>query len=144
MDTKVVEILLVEDNLQDAELAIRALKKNNLAHHIHHLRDGAAALEFLFPPHAPSLTNNSLRLILLDLKMPKVNGLEVLRRVKGDVRTRTIPVVVLTSSKQEHDILTAYQAGANSYVVKPVAFDEFSRTVSQFGLYWLSLNQSCR
>src|SRR4051794_33098376 len=124
MENRVIEILLVEDNMQDAELTIRAFKKNNLAHHILHLRDGAQALNFIFSEFSTFYPNpkDSLRLILLDLKMPKVSGIEVLRRLKADEQTRTIPAVILSSSRQEHDIQEAYQAGASSYVVKPVAF----------------------
>jgi two-component system, response regulator len=143
MDNKVVEILLIEDNMQDAELTIRTLKKSNLAHHILHLRDGAEAIQFLYPPTASSWSSN-LKMILLDLKMPKVNGLEVLKRIKSSERTRTIPTIVLTSSKQEHDISEALSAGANSYIVKPVAYDQFSETVSRIGFYWLKLNQSLK
>ncbi len=146
MENRVVEILLVEDNMQDAELTIRAFKKINLAHHILHLRDGAQALNFIFsdfPAFRPEPKDN-IRLILLDLKMPKVGGIEVLRRIKADERTRTIPAVILTSSRQEHDIREAYRAGASSYVVKPVAFDQFTETVAEIGAYWLRLNQLSR
>jgi two-component system, response regulator len=143
MDNKVVEILLIEDNMQDAELTIRTLKKSNLAHHILHLRDGAEAIQFLYSPTASSWSSN-LKMILLDLKMPKVNGLEVLKQIKSSERTRTIPTIVLTSSKQEHDISEALSAGANSYIVKPVAYDQFSETVSRIGFYWLKLNQSLK
>lgn len=143
MDNKVVEILLIEDNMQDAELTIRSLKKSNLVHHILHLRDGAEAIQFLFP-HEAANTPSSIRMILLDLKMPKVNGLEVLKRLKSNDYTKTIPVIILTSSKQEHDISQALSAGVNSYIVKPVAFDQFSEAVTQIGSYWLTLNQSVR
>ena len=143
MDNKVVEVLLIEDNMQDAELTIRSLKKSNLAHHILHLRDGAEAIKFLFPDE-PAHTLSNIKMILLDLKMPKVNGLEVLKRVKSDNCMKTIPIIILTSSKQEHDIYQALSAGVNSYVVKPVAFDQFSETVKQIGSYWLTLNQLVR
>ena len=132
-----MEILLVEDNPHDAEMAMRALQKHNLANHLAWVRDGAEALEFLFGPTAvadPPLGPQS-RLILLDLKLPKVNGLELLKRIKDDPRTRTIPVVVLTSSQEESDIVRSYAAGVNSYIVKPVDFDKFTEAVSQLGLY---------
>lgn len=133
-----LDILLVEDNEHDAELTLRALKKHRLASHIHWTKDGAAALDYLLGSAAmPPLP----RVILLDLKLPKVDGLEVLRRLKSDDRTKSIPVVVLTSSNQESDLLQSYQLGVNSYLVKPVEFDSFSETVAQFGLYWLRLNQ---
>ena len=143
MDNKVVEILLVEDNMQDAELTIRSLKKSNLAQHILHLRDGAEAIKFLLPDEAAHTPTN-IKMILLDLKMPKVNGLEVLKRIKSNDYMKTIPIIILTSSKQEHDISQALSAGVNSYVVKPVSFDQFSETVIQIGSYWLTLNQSVR
>jgi len=144
MDTmNAVNILLVEDNPQDAELTTRALKKYNLANRLITVEDGAEALDFLFcrgkyadrdPNHTPSV-------VLLDLKLPKVGGLEVLRALKGDERTRFIPVVIVTSSREDPDIKAAYALGANSYVVKPVDFDAFSEAVSQLGLYWLLVNQ---
>jgi CheY-like chemotaxis protein len=140
------EIILVEDNPNDAEMTMRVLKKNNLANRLVWLKDGAAALEFLFGPSA--VTGSSLgpesRLILLDLKLPKVDGLTVLSRVKSDPRTRTTPVVVLTSSQEESDIVRSYAAGVNSYIVKPVEFEKFTEAVSQLGLYWLLLNQPPR
>jgi two-component system response regulator len=132
----VVEILLVEDNLNDAELAIRALKKNNLANHLLHLENGQEALDFLFEEK-----NRMPKLILLDLKMPKVDGLEVLRRLKSDEKKKVIPVVVLTSSKEESDIVETYKLGVNAYIVKPVDFDQFVKAVAQLGLFWLLLNQ---
>ena len=138
-----IEILLVEDNPHDAEMAMRALQKHNLANRLAWVKDGAEALEFLFGPTAaadPPLGPQS-RLILLDLKLPKVDGLEVLKRIKSDPRTRTIPVVVLTSSQEESDIVRSYAAGVNSYIVKPVDFDKFTESVGQLGLYWLLLNQ---
>jgi two-component system response regulator len=131
-----IEILLVEDNPDDADLAIRALKKRNLANHLLHLEDGAAALEFIFS--AEGL--NTPKLILLDLKMPKLNGMQVLHALKSDERTKTIPVVILTSSKEDPDIKECYALGANSYIVKPVEFDKFLDAVSDLGLYWLLLN----
>jgi len=139
---KEVEILLVEDNPTDAELAIRALKKNNLANKLVWVKDGAEALEFLFATGAYSERQvvNGPKVILLDLRLPKVDGMEVLRRIKGDERTRTIPVVVLTSSKEDRDVAESYQLGVNSYISKPVEFDEFVKTVSELGLYWLLVN----
>lgn len=130
-----VDILLVEDNPNDAELTLRALKQRNLASQLHLCRDGAEALEF-FAANVGPLP----KVVLLDLKLPKVNGLEVLRMIKADDRTKTIPVVVLTSSREEPDIEKAYALGANSYIVKPVDFDAFARAVSDLGLYWLLLN----
>ncbi len=137
-----VEILLVEDNPSDVELTLRALKARNLANQVFVARDGAEALEFFFGEQSPLRDIGvAPRVILLDLKLPKVDGLEVLRRLKGDERTRTLPVVVLTSSKEEPDIAAAYRLGANSYIVKPVDFEAFARAVSDVGLYWLLLNE---
>jgi two-component system, response regulator len=133
---KNIEILLVEDNPDDADLAIRALKKRNLANHLLHLEDGASALEFIFSPEGL----NTPKLILLDLKMPKLNGMQVLHAIKSDERTKTIPVVILTSSKEDPDIKECYALGANSYIVKPVEFDKFLDAVSDLGLYWMLLN----
>jgi two-component system response regulator len=137
-----VEILLVEDNPTDAELAIRALKKSNLANKLVWVKDGAEALDFIFGSGAYSgrQVANGPKVILLDLRLPKVDGMEVLRRVKEDERTRTIPVVVLTSSKEDRDVAESYKLGVNSYISKPVEFDEFARTVSELGLYWLLVN----
>ena len=142
-DLNAIEILLVEDNPNDAELALRALRKHNLANNVVHVADGAAALDYIFGKNgnARSVINHTPRLILLDLKLPKVDGLEVLRAVKGDPRTRAIPVVVLTSSKAESDIVESYSLGANSYIVKPVEFEKFVETVKHLGLYWLLINQ---
>jgi len=139
-----VEILLVEDNLNDAELAIRALKKNNLVNDLVHLKDGAEALDFIFAEGKYSDRNIDItpKVIFLDLKMPKVSGIEVLQRLKADERTKKIPVVVLTSSKEDPDIKTCYDLGANSYVVKPVNFDSFLKAVNDLGMYWMLLNQS--
>jgi len=134
---KIIEVLLVEDNIDDAVLAIRALKKKNLANNLLHLEDGEEALKFIFSPDGL----NSPKLILLDLKMPKVNGLEVLKALKSDERTRQIPIVVLTSSKEEPDVKECYALGVNSYIVKPVEFDKFLEAVSELGMYWLLLNQ---
>lgn len=140
---KEVEILLVEDNPTDAELCIRALKKSNLANKLVWVKDGAEALDFLFAAGAYSERHvaNGPKVILLDLRLPKVDGMEVLRRVKNDARTRTIPVVVLTSSKEDRDVAESYQLGVNSYISKPVEFDEFAKTVSELGLYWLLVNR---
>lgn len=134
-----VEILLVEDNPHDAELTIRALKKNNLANHLLHLEDGSEAINYLFDEK-----NGLPRLILLDLKMPRVDGIEVLRKLKADEKRRIIPVVVLTSSKEERDIVESYKLGVNAYIVKPVDFNQFVKAVTELGLFWLILNQSPR
>jgi two-component system response regulator len=138
-----VEILLVEDNPADAELTLYALKKHNVANHIEVVRDGAEALDYMFctGAYAHRRIEDHPKVVLLDLKLPKVDGSEVLRRVKTDPRTRMIPVVVLTSSREESDIVESYQLGANSYVVKPVDFDQFTEAVRQAGLYWMLLNQ---
>ena len=143
MNNNAIEILLVEDSPYDAELAITALQKKKLANNILHVEDGQEALDFIFCRGKYSGRNiaNPPRAILLDLKMPKVNGIEVLRQVKADERTRKIPVVVLTSSKEDPDISTCYALGANSYIVKPVDFDNFLKAVEELGLYWLLLNQ---
>ncbi|MGE0636339.1 MAG: response regulator [Bacteroidia bacterium] len=143
MNTRIIQILLVEDNPYDAELALNALQKRHLANSIHHVEDGAEALDFIFARgnYSDRQIENGPKIILLDLKMPKVNGIEVLRQVKADERTRKIPVVVLTSSKEDPDITTCYDLGVNSYIVKPVDFDNFFRAVEDLGLYWLLLNQ---
>jgi two-component system response regulator len=140
---KTIEILLVEDNPNDAELTMRALRTHNVSNHIEWLHDGAEALDFIFATgaYAGRNTDHKPRLILLDLKMPKVDGLEVLRRIKDDPRTKTIPVVMMTSSREERDIVESYQLGVNSYVVKPVDFEQFTSAVRDLGLYWLILNQ---
>lgn len=136
-----VEILLVEDNPTDAELATRALRKNNLANNLVWVKDGAEALDFLFARgEYAGRSGCTPRVVLLDLRLPKVDGLEVLRTVKSDTRTREIPVVVLTSSKEDRDIAESYQLGANSYISKPVEFDAFAKTVSELGMYWLLVN----
>jgi len=141
-----IEILLVEDNPTDIELTLRALKKRNLANKVHVVKDGAEALEFIFATgtYAERDINHIPKVILLDLKLPKVDGLEVLRRVKSDERTKVIPVVVLTSSKEERDMVESYKLGANSYITKPVDFDKFAQTVSEMGFYWLLVNQPPR
>ena len=142
-DTEAVDILLVEDNPQDAELTTRALKKNNLANRLITVEDGAEALDFIFCRGKYATRNNgqSPKVVLLDLKLPKVSGLDVLRALKQDEKTRAIPVVIVTSSREDPDIKTAYALGANSYVVKPVEFDAFAESVSSLGLYWLLVNQ---
>lgn len=142
-DADQVEILLVEDSAEDAELTLRALKKHNLANRIHHAKDGVEALDFLFArgPHADQSTLRMLRVVLLDLKLPRVDGIEVLARMRADPRTKLVPVVVLTSSREDPDISRCYALGVNSYIVKPVAFEEFIKVVSSLGLYWLLLNQ---
>jgi CheY-like chemotaxis protein len=139
-----VEILLVEDNRNDAELAIRALKKHNLANHVATVTDGEEALNFIFArgKYSDRKVENVPRVILLDLKLPKVDGLEVLRAIKSDPRTKIIPVIVLTSSKEEKDIVESYKLGVNSYILKPVDFDKFVDAVKEIGYYWLLLNQS--
>jgi len=143
MSDSAVEILLVEDNPNDVELTLHALRKYRLANHIHVARDGDEALEYLFATGAYAGRNiaDIPKVVLLDLKLSKVDGLEVLRRVKGDPRTHMIPIVVLTSSREERDLARGYQLGANSYIVKPVDFDQFSEVVRQLGLYWVLLNQ---
>lgn len=137
-----VEILLVEDNPHDLALTQRALKKARLANHLHVCRDGEEALEFLFgeSAYAGRRAGPPLRVVLLDLKLPKVDGLEVLKRMKADPRTRTIPVVMLTSSKEQRDVIESYNLGVNSYIVKPVNFEGFSAAVEQLGMYWLIVN----
>jgi two-component system, response regulator len=142
-ENNAVEILLVEDTPEDLELALRALRKANLANHIQIARDGAEAIEFLFAEgaHKGRKVENGPKVILLDLKLPKVDGMEVLRRVKSDPRTKAIPVVVLTSSKEQKDVVESYQLGVNSYIVKPVNFERFVAAVQDLGMYWLLLNQ---
>jgi two-component system, response regulator len=142
-DFNAVEILIVEDNPRDAELTLRALKKNNLANSVLIAQDGAEALDFFFchGKYEKRNISNPPKVVLLDLKLPKVSGLEVLRAVKSDKRTSHIPIVIVTSSKQEPDMKEAYDLGANSYVVKPVDFDQFINAMSSLGLYWLLVNE---
>jgi CheY-like chemotaxis protein len=138
-----VEILLVEDNAGDAELIIRALRKVNLANHLIHVKDGEEALEFIFATGAFTgrEKKNMPKVILLDIKMPKVDGIEVLRQIKANSETKRIPVVIMTSSKEEQDIIRSYELGVNSFVVKPVEFNDFAKAVSELGLYWVLINQ---
>jgi CheY-like chemotaxis protein len=140
----VVEILLVEDDPDDLDMTLRALRKASMANKIHVARDGVEALEFIFceGPHAHRRIDNVPKVVLLDLKLPRVDGFEVLRRLKADPRTRAIPVVVLTSSREQSDVVASYDLGVNSYIVKPVNFDSFVKSVSDLGMYWLLLNQS--
>jgi len=140
--SQVVEILLVEDNATDAELAMRTLKKNNLANNLVWVKDGAEALDFLFArgEYAGRSDCAPPRLVLLDLRLPKVDGMEVLRVIKDDARTQAIPVVVLTSSQEDRDVAESYKLGVNSYISKPVEFDAFARTVAELGMYWLLYN----
>ena len=143
MTENVVEILLVEDNPNDAELTLHTLKRHNLANRIHVVRDGVEALAFIFCTglYAHRNTAHGPKVILLDLKLPLVDGLEVLQRIKGDPRTRMIPVVVLTSSREERDIVESYRLGVNSYITKPVDFEQFTEAVRMLGMYWVLLNQ---
>jgi two-component system response regulator len=143
MAEDIIEILLVEDNPDDVELALHALKKHNLANRIEVVRDGAEALEFLFCTGAYEHRSkeSNPKVVLLDLKLPKVDGLEVLRRIKSDPRTKVIPVVMLTSSREERDVVESYKLGVNSYITKPVDFEQFSKVVQELGLYWLLINQ---
>jgi len=137
-------ILLVEDNPDDEALTVRALKKNKIANNLAIVRDGAEALDFLFftGAYAERAPQEIPEVILLDLKLPKVDGLEVLRRIRADERTRLLPVVVLTSSKEEQDLIKSYKLGANSYVRKPVDFSQFVEAIRQLGMYWLVLNEA--
>ncbi|MHB8654283.1 MAG: response regulator [Terriglobia bacterium] len=139
-----VEILLVEDNPDDLELALHALRREKLANHIEVARDGEEALDFIFcrAKHSNRNFNHQPRLILLDLKLPKVDGLQVLREIKDDQRTKAIPVVILTSSREEKDLVEGYRLGVNSYIQKPVDFEQFRDSIKTVGLYWLVVNQS--
>lgn len=141
-DREAFEILLVEDNPTDAELTINALHEGNIANRLTWVKDGAAALDFIFGPDRKAETIHRPRVILLDLRLPKVDGLEVLSALKADERTRSIPVVILTSSQEDRDITRSYDLGVNSFVSKPVEFDEFFKVVLQLGLYWLLVNRS--
>ena len=145
MDPNSVEILLVEDNITDAELTIRELKKHNMANNLIHLKDGEEALDFIFATGKYANTRDvqyTPKVVLLDIQMPKVNGIEVLEKIKTDPKTRSVPVVILTSSKENPDIQRCYDLGANSYIVKPVNFDGFAQAIKNLGFYWLLLNQA--
>ena len=144
MDYNSVDILLVEDNQDDAELTLRELKRNHLANNMFHVKDGEEGLSFIFAQNEYEKSREIAcvpRVILLDINMPKVNGIEVLERLKADQRTKNIPVVILTSSKESPDIQTCYKLGANSYIAKPVNFDAFTHAIKNIGFYWLLLNQ---
>lgn len=143
MTENLCEILLVEDNPDDAEVTQRALKKQNVANHLFWVKDGAEALDFLFcnGNYAGRDPNHLPKVVMLDLRLPKVDGLEVLQKMRADPRTRRVPVVVLTSSTQDQDMIQSYELGANSFVSKPVRFEEFARVVSQLGMYWLLANK---
>lgn len=144
MNPNSVEILLVEDNITDAELTIRELKKHNMANNLVHVKNGEEALDFIFATGKYAVTREIQqppKVVLLDIQMPKVNGIEVLQKIKADPRTRAIPVVVLTSSKESPDIQKCYDLGANSYIVKPVNFEGFAQSIKNLGFYWLLLNQ---
>ena len=143
MSLKPAEILLVEDNPDDAELTLNSFQKSVLKNKVHHVKDGAEALEFIFATGAYSDRDKGLppRMVLLDLKLPKVSGLEVLRRIRSDERTRYLPVVVLTSSREDRDLIDTYALGVNSYIVKPVDFAKFTDAITRLGEYWLFLNQ---
>jgi two-component system, response regulator len=142
-ETNEIEILLVEDNQDDLDMALRALRKANLTNYIHIVRDGAEALEFIFCEGAFTgrRFENPPKVILLDLKLPKIDGMEVLKRIKNDPRTKVIPVVILTSSKEQRDVIESYNLGVNSYIVKPVDFEQFAVAVQELGVYWLLHNQ---
>ncbi len=142
-DLNTIEILLVEDDPQDVELTLRALKKHHLANHVHVAKDGAEARDFLFANGVYEERNMAShpKVILLDLKLPKLSGIEVLRQIKADERTKAIPVVILTSSQEAPDLQECYRLGVNSYIVKPIDFDQFLKVVSELGLYWLLLNK---
>ncbi len=146
MEIEQYEIIIVEDNAYDAELMVRSLKEKNLANQLIVLEDGEDALDFIFCRGKYTARNLSSlpKVIFLDIKLPKVDGLEVLRQLKSNEQTRTIPIVIVTSSKEDPDIETAYKLGANSYVVKPVEFDDFLKTINQLGLYWLVVNEKPR
>jgi CheY-like chemotaxis protein len=146
MTVEGIEVLLVEDNPRDAELTLRALNKRNLANNVVHVKDGQEALDWLFATgeYAGRDVNNWPKVMLLDLKLPKVDGLDVLRAVRADERTKFLPVVVLTSSREESDLIAGYQLGVNSYIVKPVDFENFSAAVAETGHYWLVVNERPR
>jgi CheY-like chemotaxis protein len=138
-----IEILLVDDNASDVELTVRALRRHKLANTIHVAADGQEALDFLFcrGPYSGRSFGSALKVVFLDLKMPKVDGIEVLRAIRADPRTRAIPVVVLTSSKEQRDVVESYKLGVNAYIQKPVDFDKFRGVIEQMGTFWLTVNQ---
>lgn len=143
MDDKHIEILLVEDNRDDVDLTLHAFTKHKLTNRIHVARDGQEAIDYIFGPDQDGeVPNHTPKVVLLDLKLPKVDGIEVLRRMKSDPRTSDIPVVVLTSSREDRDLATCYALGANSYIVKPVDFEQFTEAVRVLGKYWLLLNEA--
>ncbi|MFZ0418869.1 MAG: response regulator [Candidatus Sulfotelmatobacter sp.] len=144
MDVNEVDILLVDDSQDDVDLTLHALRAENLANHVFVARDGEEALDFIFcsGPHVGRSFGHPPKLVLLDLKMPKVDGMEVLKQIKGDPRTKTIPVVLMTSSREERDMVKGYDLGANSYIQKPVDFDEFRKVVKMLGLYWMVTNRA--
>jgi two-component system, response regulator len=140
-----IKILLVEDNPRDAEVTLRALRKRNLGNDVIHVKDGQQALDWLFGPNPDGREDGNLpKLVLLDLKLPKIDGLEVLKAIRSDPRTRLLPVVVMTSSSEQRDVVESYERGVNSYVVKPVEFDSFSAAVAELGHYWLIVNHPTR
>jgi CheY-like chemotaxis protein len=143
MNTNIIDILLVEDREEDAELTMMALKDYNLANTIVWVKDGQEALDFLFGTGKYEISTPPARpkLVLLDLNMPKVNGIEVLTAIRNDPRTKTLPVIILTTSREEKDVIDAYNLHANSYIVKPVGFDKFTESVKEIGMYWLLLNE---
>ena len=144
MNPNSVEILLVEDNINDAELTIRELKKHNMTNNLVHVKNGEEALDFIFATGQYAATREmqySPKVVLLDIHIPKVNGIEVLQKIKSDARTKFVPVVILTSSKEHPDIQKCYDLGANSYIVKPVNFESFAQAIKNLGFYWLLLNQ---
>lgn len=144
MNLDSIELLLVEDNFNDAELTIRELKKHHLANNLYHVKDGEEALDFLFATgkyEGSRNVNHTPKVVLLDIQMPKVNGMEVLQRIKSDERTKATPVVILTSSKEDPDVQKCYKLGANSYIVKPVNFERFAEAIKNLGFFWLLLNQ---
>ncbi len=144
MDNQQVDILLVEDNPYEARLTLMSLEEQKISQNIYHVDDGAEALDFIFAKgnYASRNVENTPRMILLDLNMPKIGGLEVLRRIKADDRTKAIPIVILSSSREDSDLVTSYMLGVNSYVVKPVEFDTFTKAISDIGSYWMLLNES--
>lgn len=142
MNSQIIDILLVEDREEDAELTMMALKNYRLANTIKWVKDGQEALDYLFAKEDKAVASiNRPKIILLDLKMPKVDGIEVLRAIRNDPRTKTIPVIILTTSREEKDVVDAYNLHANSYIVKPVGFDKFTESVKEIGIYWLLLNE---